>query len=32
MTIQAHINRHSVDMDEYWMRVEHLIAFEKALP
>ncbi|ENW92367.1 MULTISPECIES: TetR/AcrR family transcriptional regulator [Acinetobacter] len=31
MTIQAHVNKHSVEMDEYWKRVEHLINFEKEL-
>ena len=31
MTIQAHVNRHSVEMDQYWTRVEHLINYEKAL-
>ncbi len=29
MTIQAHVNKHSVEMNEYWKRVEHLINFEK---
>ena len=31
MTIQAHVNKHSVEMTEYWMRVEHLINFEKTM-
>ncbi|ESK54305.1 TetR/AcrR family transcriptional regulator [Acinetobacter tjernbergiae] len=31
MTIQAHVNKNSVQMNEYWTRVEHLINFEKAL-
>ena len=31
MTIQAHVNKHSVEMDEYWKRVEHLIIFEREL-
>ena len=31
MTIQAHINKNSVQIEEYWSRVEHLINFEKIL-
>ncbi|MDM1021068.1 TetR/AcrR family transcriptional regulator [Acinetobacter sp. VNK23] len=31
MTIQAHVNKDSVQIDEYWSRVEHLINFEKEL-
>lgn len=31
VTIQAHINKSSVQMDEYWKRVEQLISFEQAL-
>jgi hypothetical protein len=31
MTIQAHINRHTVQLEEYWKRVEHLIQFEKSM-
>ena len=31
MTIQAHINKNSVQIDEYWSRVEHLINFEKTI-
>lgn len=31
MTIQAHVNKNSVQMNEYWTRVKHLINFEKEL-
>ena len=31
MTIKAHINKNSVQIDEYWLRVEHLINFEKTI-
>ncbi|MDR7015383.1 TetR/AcrR family transcriptional regulator [Acinetobacter sp. 2JN-4] len=31
MTIQAHVNKNSVEMNEYWKRVEHLINFEQTL-
>ncbi|QER39797.1 TetR/AcrR family transcriptional regulator [Acinetobacter suaedae] len=31
MTIQAHVNKSSVDINEYWKRVNHLISFEQAL-
>ena len=31
ITIQAHVNKNSVEMSEYWTRVEHLINFEKQI-
>jgi len=31
MTIQAHVKKHSVEMIEYWLRVEHLITFEQTM-
>jgi len=31
MTMQAQIDKDSVDIDEYWARVERLIEFERQM-